>query len=133
MLVMTSPGYGSCYCLISTLMPLLHQSESAKVVNTSSGRASITRLTTGDLPPTVSVPYSVFKVALDIMTMEMAKFESRITFYMANPGHCSITFNGFEGKKDPLLGAEVVANLACGDYEGSFWHNDESSMQMMPW
>jgi NAD(P)-dependent dehydrogenase (short-subunit alcohol dehydrogenase family) len=132
MLVLTTPGYGSCSCLTSLLVPLLLQSESAKVINTSSGRASITRLTTGHLPPTVSVSYSVFKVALNIMTIEMAKSESRIKFYKANPGYSSITFNGFKGKKDPLLGAEVAANLACGDYEGSFWHNDEGPMQMMP-
>ena len=119
--------------LTSLLTPLLHQSESAKVINISSGRASVERLTSGDLPPTVSVPYSVSKVALDIMTLEMAKTESNITFYLANPGHCSTAFNGYKGKKDPLLGAEVAANLAFGDYQSGFWHNDEDSMQMMPW
>jgi len=112
---------------------LLHQSENAKVINISSGRASVERLTSGDLPPTVSVPYSVSKVALNIMTLEMAKTESNITFYLANPGHCSTAFNGYKGKKDPLLGAEVAANLAFGDYKSGFWHNDEGSMQMMPW
>ncbi|KEQ78277.1 NAD(P)-binding protein [Aureobasidium namibiae CBS 147.97] len=119
--------------LTSLLTPLLRQSESAKVINISSGRASVERLTSGDLPPTVSVPYSVSKVALNIMTLEMAKTESNITFYLANPGHCSTAFNGYKGKKDPLLGAEVAANLAFGDYKSGFWHNDEGSMQMMPW
>ena len=119
--------------LTSLLTPLLLESETAKVISISSGRASVERLTSGNLPPTVSVPYSVSKVALNIMTLEMAKSESRITFYLANPGHCSTAFNGYKGKKDPLLGAEVAANLAFGDYQSGFWHNDEGSMQMMPW
>lgn len=119
--------------LTSLLTPLLLESDTARVINISSGRASIERLTTGNLPPTVSIPYSVFKVALNIMTLEMAKAESRIQFYLANPGHCSTAFNGYKGKKDPLLGAEVAAKLAFGDYKGGFWHNDEGSMQMMPW
>jgi hypothetical protein len=75
----------------------------------------------------------VSKVALNIMTLEMAKTESRITFYLANPGHCNTAFNGYKGKKDPLLGAEVAADLVYGDYKSGFWHNDEGSMQMMPW
>ncbi|KAK6000876.1 hypothetical protein QM012_002959 [Aureobasidium pullulans] len=123
----TSVGFAT-----TLLLPLLLKSQNPKVINISSGRASITRLTSGDLPATVSVPYSVSKVALNVMTLEMAKAEPKVTFYLANPGHCKTAFNGYKGKKDPLLGAEVAANLVHGDYKSGFWHNDGGEMEMMP-
>ncbi|KAH0359253.1 NAD(P)-binding protein, partial [Aureobasidium melanogenum] len=119
--------------MTTLLLPLLLKSPNPKVINISSGRASITRLTSGDLPATVSVPYSVSKVALNVMTLEMAKAEPRATFYLANPGHCKTAFNEYKGKKDPLVGAEVVANLVYGDFKSGFWHNDGGEMEMMPW
>ncbi|KAG9663533.1 NAD(P)-binding protein, partial [Aureobasidium melanogenum] len=119
--------------MTTLLLPLLLKSPAPKVINISSGRASITKLTSGDLPATVNVPYSVSKVALNVMTLEMAKAEPRVTYYLANPGHCKTAFNGYKGKKDPLLGAEVAANLVHGDYKSGFWHNDGGEMEMMPW
>lgn len=119
--------------MTTLLLPLLLKSPNPKVINISSGRASIAKLTSGELPATVSVPYSVSKVALNVMTLEMAKAEPRITFYLANPGHCKTAFNGYKGKKDPLLGAEVAVNLVHADYESGFWHNDGGEMEMMLW
>ncbi|KAH0376313.1 NAD(P)-binding protein, partial [Aureobasidium melanogenum] len=119
--------------MTTLLLPLLLKSPNPKVVNISSGRASTAKLTSGELPATVSVPYSISKVALNVMTLEMAKAEPRVTFYLANPGHCKTAFNGYKGKKDPILGAEVAANLVHGDYKSGFWHNDGGEMEMMPW
>lgn len=119
--------------MTTLLLPLLLKSPNPKVINVSSGRASFTKLTSGELPATVSVPYSVSKVALNVMTIEMAKAEPRITFYLANPGHCKTAFNGYKAKKDPILGAEVAVNLVHADHESGFWHNDGGKMEMMPW
>lgn len=123
--------------LLTTLaMPLLRKSPDPRVINVSSGRASIHNITTGNLPPTACVPYSVSKVALNGLTLEFAKTFPDVSFYAANPGHCKTAFNGYKGKKDPLEGARVVEELALakkGVYGGGFWQCEEEIMSEMPW
>lgn len=122
--------------LTSLAMPLLQQSSDPRVINISSGRASIHNITTGNLPPTASVPYSVSKVALNALTLELAKVYPDVSFYAANPGHCKTAFNGYKGKKDPLEGARVVEELALaekGVYGSGFWQCEEGIMSEMRW
>lgn len=85
------------------------------------------------MPSTISVPYSVSKVALNVMTLEMGRNEPGIKFYLANPGHCKTALNGYKGKKDPLVGANVVTELVHGEFETGFWQNDNGEMEKMPW
>jgi NAD(P)-dependent dehydrogenase (short-subunit alcohol dehydrogenase family) len=133
-----------------TFLPLLHLSQNPKVINISSGRASLTRSSNGNLPPTAVVAYSVSKAALNSLTIEMQKAENvlkegegkgegwgKIEFWAANPGHCKTAFNGYRGAKDPLDGAEVVVQLALGRKgqwkKGGFWEFEEGVMREVPW
>lgn len=117
----------------TALLPLLP----AKVINISSGRASLQRSVNGKLPPTAVVAYSVSKTALNALTVEMQKASERTRFWVANPGHCKTEFNGYRGTKDPLDGAEVVVRLiGAGDGEygkGGFWEFEEGVMREVPW
>lgn len=121
-------------------MPLLTAQSSTRcykprIINISSGRASLTRSTTGKLPPTASIPYSVSKVALNALTIEMQKSYPEVMFYVANPGHCKTQLNGFKGLRDPLEGARIVTELVQGDYEFGFWEAEYASgpVTRVPW
>ena len=105
-------------------MPLLAQSSDARVINVSSARGSFIRVSSGNNPPTASLPYSVSKAALNMLTLEMGKANPSIAFHDVSPGHCKTAFNGFKGKKDPVDGGRVVAELALcegGRYDSGFW------------
>jgi NAD(P)-dependent dehydrogenase (short-subunit alcohol dehydrogenase family) len=123
--------------LLTTLaMPLLHNSPDPRVINISSARASIHNITTGSLPPTACVPYSVSKVALNALTLEMAKTYPDVSLYAANPGHCRTAFNGYTGKRDPVDVARVVVELTLaekGVYGNGFWEFEEGGMREVAW
>jgi NAD(P)-dependent dehydrogenase (short-subunit alcohol dehydrogenase family) len=97
-------------------LPLLRKT-SGTVINVSSGRASITKSATGQMPPTVSIAYSISKTALNALTVEMGRYEQNkdVSFYLISPGHCKTEFNGFRGLRDPLEGANVVVELVCAE------------------
>ena len=109
----------------------------------SSGRASLQRSTSGNLPPTAVVAYSISKVALNALTIEqqkqedMRKEDGKVDFYAVNPGHCKTAFNGWRGTKDPIDGAEVVVQLVIGERgvwkPGSFLEFEEGGMRVVPW
>lgn len=126
--------------LTSLSIPLLLASTSPRVINISSGRASVHALTTGNLPPTVSIPYSISKVALNILGLELAKLYPRVAFYAANPGHCKTALNGFKGVRDPDEGVKVVVELALAPpqrpevFQPGFWRWDEKEgMEKIEW
>jgi NAD(P)-dependent dehydrogenase (short-subunit alcohol dehydrogenase family) len=133
----------SIYTTSTIFLPLLRGSSEPKVINISSGRASITRSANGDLPPTKVLSYGVSKTALNALTVEMQRAEdaaaadSKVQFWVANPGHCKTAFNGFRGTKDPLEGAEVVFQLVTGERgrwkKGAFWEFEEGAMREVPW
>ncbi|OQO06724.1 hypothetical protein B0A48_08511 [Cryoendolithus antarcticus] len=126
----------SAALLSHLFIPLLLKSTNPKIINLSSGRASIHALTTGTLPPTASVSYSVSKTALNVLTLEMAKQFPDVTFYTATPGHCSTALNGFRGKRNPDEGAGVVVELATaekGKYGMSFWERVDAEMREVAW
>jgi len=134
----------------STFLALLHLSSTPKVINISSGRASLSRSAVGNMPPTAVVAYSVSKAALNSLTIEMQKAENvlrdgegrgegwgKIEFWAANPGHCKTAFNGYKGTKDPVDGAEVVVQLVIGASgrwkKGGFWEFEDGVMREVPW
>ncbi|KAF2809002.1 NAD(P)-binding protein, partial [Mytilinidion resinicola] len=117
-------------------LPLLKKSEDPRVINISSARGSITRLTAKVMPKTISIPYCVSKAALHMLTMEIAEAEPEILFQAVSPGHCKTAFNGFRGPKDPLDGAEVAVELALserGSYKSALWENEGNGMIEVPW
>ncbi|KAE9371474.1 NAD(P)-binding protein [Stipitochalara longipes BDJ] len=140
----------SVAAVTSTFLPLLHLSLDPKVVNISSGRASLSRSAVGNMPPTAVVAYSISKAALNSLTIEMQKAEDvledgdrkgegwgKVEFWAANPGHCKTAFNGYRGTKDPIDGAEVVVQLVMGKRgqwkKGGFWEFEEGVMREVPW
>jgi NAD(P)-dependent dehydrogenase (short-subunit alcohol dehydrogenase family) len=110
----------------SLFLPLLKSSSPhPRVLNVSSVRASLALLSSGKLPPTVSVPYSISKVALNALTLENALANKEVWFGAVSPGHCKTAFNGWRGRKDPVDGARVVVELAFAEggrwQSGGFW------------
>jgi NAD(P)-dependent dehydrogenase (short-subunit alcohol dehydrogenase family) len=117
-------------------LPLLKLSPFPQVINISSGRASVAWVTSGKNPPTGSIPYSISKMALNMMTYEMALLEPEVKYYVVSPGHCKTGLNGFRGPKDPVDGARVAVELVCaekGVYAGGFWEYEEAEMRVVPW
>ncbi|KAH8678829.1 hypothetical protein BGZ60DRAFT_525573 [Tricladium varicosporioides] len=134
--------------LTTALLSLLRFSQMrtgipAKVINISSGRASVTHLVGGNLPPTTVVSYNISKMALNALTIEMQKGEDvrdgeeKVEFYIANPGHCKTEFNGYRGAKDPLDGAEIVVRVVSagrgGLKPGSFLEFEKGMVREVPW
>lgn len=113
-----------------------------RIINISSSRGSLALSTTDAMPPTLVIPYSVSKTALNALTVEFQKTYPDMLFYAANPGHCKTEFNGFRGARDPLEGANVVAELVNGRHEGrggdhewGFWETkgEEREAVKVPW
>lgn len=142
----------SLYLLTDTLLPLLRLSPSpngAKVINISSGRASLTRSQDPNFPPTAVLSYSISKAALSCLTIELWKAEEqrvkqnggkgdgRVEVYAVNPGHCKTAFNGFRGTRDPLDGAEIVVRLVLAEKgtwrSGSFLEEEGGVVKEVPW
>ncbi|KAK4691386.1 hypothetical protein P7C71_g5604, partial [Lecanoromycetidae sp. Uapishka_2] len=124
--------------MMTTFLPLMKEtSGDPRVINISSARASLHLSSTGNLPPSRVISYSVSKTALNALTIEYAKAEPDVRFYAASPGHCKTAFNGFRGSKDPLDGAKVVVELALADekYANGFWQleGDEEKASPVPW
>ena len=124
--------------LLTTLsIPLLRTGNSPRVINISSARASISALTSNSLPPTASIPYSLSKVALNVLGLEFAKCWPDVGFYAVSPGHCRTALNGFKGKRDPGDGARVVVELALageGGFGSGFWGwSEDGGMQKLEW
>ena len=125
--------------MMNNFLPLMKESSpDARIINISSARASLHLSSTGNLPPSRVIAYSVSKTALNALTVEFAKAEPTVAFYAASPGHCKTAFNGFRGTKDPLDGARVVVELALaesGKYENGFWQleGDEKVASRVPW
>jgi NAD(P)-dependent dehydrogenase (short-subunit alcohol dehydrogenase family) len=128
--------------LCTTLfLPLLRKSPNARVINISSGRASMQTLASGTMPATVSMPYSVSKVALNALTVEMSRYEENkgVMFQLVNPGHCKTEFNGYRGMRDPMEGAVVVVECVLRGREelgnACFWETKGESREVVrvPW
>ena len=122
-------------------LPLLRKSPSSIVISVSSGRGSLGISSSGKMPPTVSIPYSISKTALNALTLEMAKFPENesVQFQVIGPGHCKTDFNGYRGTRDPLEGANVVVELVNAEKgavsNAGFWQTEGASKELVriPW
>lgn len=126
---------------MALFLPLLRKSSDGRIINISSGRASMQLLTSGAMPPTVSVPYSISKVALNTLTVEMSRYEENkdVMFQVVGPGHCKTEFNGYRGTRDPMEGATVIVECVVrpkGELDNaSFWETkgDDRELVRMLW
>ncbi|KAJ9609706.1 hypothetical protein H2200_006034 [Cladophialophora chaetospira] len=123
-------------------LPLLRKSsDGGRVINVSSGRGSIALSASGQLPPTVSIPYCISKTALNMLVIEMSRdpANKNVEFQLVGPGHCKTAFNGYRGTREPIEGANVVVELvkaAKGTYKTvGFWETKGSSLDLIeiPW
>jgi NAD(P)-dependent dehydrogenase (short-subunit alcohol dehydrogenase family) len=124
-------------------LPLLRKAPGGggKVINVSSARGSTSLSANGTLPPTVSIPYSVSKAALNMLTVEMSRDPANkdVEFQLVSPGHCKTAFNGYRGTRDPVEGANVVVKLVKaekGMYKNAgFWETKGASLDLVeiPW
>jgi NAD(P)-dependent dehydrogenase (short-subunit alcohol dehydrogenase family) len=122
-------------------LPLLRKSPSGIVINVSSGRGSLGISSSGKMPPTASIPYSISKTALNALTLEMAKFPENqdVQFQVVGPGHCKTEFNRYRGTRDPLEGANVVVELVNAEKgrvpNAGFWQTEGASKELVriPW
>ncbi|KAK4942289.1 hypothetical protein LTR10_017895 [Elasticomyces elasticus] len=99
-------------------LPLLRQSpHGGRVINVSSARGSTTLSSSGLLPSTVAIPYSVSKAALNLLTVEMSRDAANkdVEFQLVSPGHCKTALNNYRGVRDPLEGANVVVGLVTAE------------------
>jgi len=131
-----SVNVSSVAAMTYAFLPLLKKSEDPRVINMSSARGSITRLTAGMMPPTTSIPYCVSKAALNILTMEFAEAEKDVLFQLVSPGFVKTAFNGFRGPKDPVDAAGVVVELVLSKrskYKSAHWENEGEGMIEVPW
>ena len=125
----------------SLFLPLLRKSRDGRVINVSSGRGSIALSAAGLVPPTVSMPYSISKTALNALTVEMARDEANkeVMFQMVGPGHCKTAFNGYRGTREPMEGANVVVECVVRPKEqlenAGFWETKGESRELVriPW
>jgi NAD(P)-dependent dehydrogenase (short-subunit alcohol dehydrogenase family) len=122
--------------LTTRFLPLLELSDDPRVINISSARASVALQASGSLPPTASIPYSISKTAVNILTMELQKLHPSILFHAVSPGHCKTALNGFRGTKDPIDGAKVVVKLLNCErnaYASGFWQCEGDGLSPVQW
>jgi NAD(P)-dependent dehydrogenase (short-subunit alcohol dehydrogenase family) len=98
------------------MLPLLHKSSSARIVNVSSGLGSLTQNGDPNYPSanTKLIGYSASKAALNMFTVQLA-YELRHTSIKVNsadPGYTATDLNGHRGHQTVPEGAAEAVRLA---------------------
>lgn len=107
-----------------TMLPLLHKSAAARIVNVSSGLGSLA-LNSDPSSPTYNtqyklIGYSASKAALNMLTVHLA-YELRgtkIKVNSANPGYTKTDLNDNTGTQPVEVGAIAATRLALLDEDG---------------
>ncbi|KAK4441893.1 hypothetical protein QBC34DRAFT_314246 [Podospora aff. communis PSN243] len=98
--------------LTSTLLPLL--SPTAKIVNITSGLASLGLLSDGTIDA-VATAYSISKAALNMLTVHQAKqLPEGMVVVCLDPGHCKTEMGGPNAYVEPGDSAKGVQSLIEG-------------------
>ena len=141
--VVLNTNLTSVAVVTTAFLPLLHVSNSPKVINITSGLASMTVQLKG--VPFRAAVYGSSKVGMNGVTVHMQVAERdlpedvpRIKYYTVQPGLLKTAFTGFrEGTRDPREGAEVITRLVMdkeGKYEGGmYWQFEKGEMLEVPW
>lgn len=106
----------------NAMLPLLRRSPAGRIVNVSSGLASLTWLTDPADPldgPNL-LPYNVSKSALNAVTVAYARelAGTRVKVNAAAPGFCATDLNGHTGHRTAAQGAAVIAGVAMIGEDG---------------
>jgi len=107
--------------VIQAMLPLLRKSDAGRIVNMSTGLASLTLTRGPDAPMAFSrlLAYNSSKTALNAVTVQFANelAGTPIKVNAANPGLCATDLSGGSGRP-PSEGAAVAIGLALLDADG---------------
>jgi NAD(P)-dependent dehydrogenase (short-subunit alcohol dehydrogenase family) len=97
-------------------LPLLRQSQGARVVNVSSGLGSLAQQADVHFPYArfKSLSYAPSKAALNAATVTFAALlsDTPIKVNAADPGRCATDLNGHAGERSAADGARIIVKLA---------------------
>ncbi len=121
--------------VIQAMLPLLRKSAAGRVVNMSTGLASLALTRGPDAPMSFSrlLAYNSSKTALNAVTVQFANElqNTAIKINAANPGLCATDLSGGKGRP-PAEGAKVAIALALLDADGPTGGHFGDAGQM-PW
>jgi NAD(P)-dependent dehydrogenase (short-subunit alcohol dehydrogenase family) len=120
----------------NALLPLLLRAPAPRIVNVSSGLASLS-LASADEGPLADLPasatYIPSKVALNGLTVQYAKqLRGKVLVNAADPGYCATDLNNHSGFRTAAQGAAIAVRLATLGEDGPTggFFNDEGPI---PW
>ena len=109
--------------MMDTFIPLLQKSThklGGHIINVSSTRGSLLLNVQNKVPPSRSIPYSVSKAALNLLTVDYARnWKGKVRINAICPGHCASNLNGYSGHKTIEEGAQVVLQIAVAEDVGT--------------
>ncbi len=121
--------------VIQAMLPLLRKSGAGRIVNMSTGLASLALTRGPDAPMSFSrlLAYNSSKTALNAVTVQFANElqNTAIKVNAANPGLCATDLSGGKGRP-PAEGAKVAIALALLDADGPTGGHFGDAGQM-PW
>ena len=113
-------NYFGVITVTNALLPLLRRSSAPRIVNVSSGGASLARNADPDAQLPISAGYTPSKTALTSLTLQYAR-ELRPDGILVNavcPGFCATDLNGHAGFRTPAQGAVAAVRLATIPADG---------------
>ena len=121
--------------VIQAMLPLLRKSAAGRIVNMSTGLASLALTRGPDAPMSFSrlLAYNSSKTALNAVTVQFANElqHTAIKVNAANPGLCATDLSGGKGRP-PAEGAKVAIALALLDADGPTGGHF-GDVGLMPW
>jgi NAD(P)-dependent dehydrogenase (short-subunit alcohol dehydrogenase family) len=118
------------------MLPLLHKSTAARIVNISSGLGSLTQNGNPAYPgaATKLIGYSASKAALNMLTVQLAYLlrDTRIKVNAADPGYTATDLNGHRGTQTIPEGAAEAIRLALLPDDGPTG-TYSNSKGIIPW
>jgi NAD(P)-dependent dehydrogenase (short-subunit alcohol dehydrogenase family) len=96
-------------------LPLLKKSDSAAIVNVSSGLGSFaTVLDVARIESTiVSAHYNASKAAVNMLTIQYAKALPSMRINAVDPGYTATDLNGHSGPQTVTEGTDAIVKMAC--------------------
>ena len=122
--------------MMDTFYELLKKSAHPRIVNVSTGFGSIIRSANGVYPPDY-IQYRVSKAALNLLTIIYSQKFKEIKVNAVCPGYCKTSFNGYNGVRDPSLGAQAAVKTALieddGPTGGFFGVTEDAAIKVATW